>query len=35
MGVSYKMLYAEEEPQAIGVDMTRQCIEVSAVLSAH
>lgn len=28
MGVSYKLLYEEEEPQAISVDMTRACIEV-------
>jgi hypothetical protein len=28
MGVSYKLLFAEEEPQAISVDMTRECIEV-------
>jgi hypothetical protein len=28
MPVSYKLLFAEEEPQVIGVDMTRACIEV-------
>jgi hypothetical protein len=31
MPVSYQMLFAEDEPQVIGVDMTRECIEVRYV----
>ena len=33
MSVSYQLLFAEEEPKVIGVDMTRECIEVIAPLS--
>lgn len=35
MPVSYKLLFAEEEPQAIGVDMTRECIEVRAQVGGY